>query len=83
MWFLLTCGGAGFTGSTMLFGRTVTPTTGLPAVLDNFRPKELWTGAEVRLLPPSTEYQPGPDAHNNDSLVLEIRFGQRFCSSWG
>ncbi|MGA7410929.1 MAG: ComEC/Rec2 family competence protein [Bryobacteraceae bacterium] len=86
---------------------------GLPAVMDNFRPKELWTGAEpntaawqaveqhaardgvrtlqlrrqvkpfwidgaeVRVLAPSTEYQPGPDAHNNDSLVLEIRFGQR------
>lgn len=86
---------------------------GLPAVLDNFRPKELWTGAEpntagwqaveqhaahdgvrtlhlrrqtkpfsidgaeVRVLAPSIDYQPGPDAHNNDSLVLEVRFGQR------
>ncbi len=86
---------------------------GLPAVLDNFRPKELWTGAEpntagwqvveqhaardgvrtlqlrrqakpfaidgteVRVLAPSLEYQPGADAHNNDSLVLELRFGQR------
>ncbi len=86
---------------------------GLPAVLDNFHPKELWTGAEpntaawqvveqhaahdgvrtlqlrrqarpfsidgveVRVLAPSVDYQPGPEAHNNDSLVLELRFGQR------
>ena len=86
---------------------------GIPAVLDNFHPRELWTGAEpntaawqvveehaardgvrtlqlcrqakpfsidgveVRVLAPSSDYQPGPDAQNNDSLVLEIRFGQR------
>jgi competence protein ComEC len=86
---------------------------GLAAVLDNFHPKELWTGAEpdtlawqtvtrhaaqdgvrtlqlrrqakpmlidgaeVRVLAPSADYQPGPDPQNNDSLVLEIRYGQR------
>jgi competence protein ComEC len=86
---------------------------GLAAVLDNFRPKELWTGAEpntagwqvvaqhaardgvrtlqlrrqttavvidgveVRVLAPAQDYQAGPDAQNNDSLVLAIRFGKR------
>ena len=86
---------------------------GVPAVLDNFHPEELWTGAEpntagwqaveqhagrdgvrirqlrrpagpfsidgaeVRVLAPAMDYQPGTNAHNNDSLVLEIRFGQR------
>ncbi len=86
---------------------------GLPAILDDFRPKQLWTGpepaspewanvlshaaadrvqvrrlarnaqvmhiggTEVRVLGPSPDYTPAEHASNNDSLVLEIRFGKR------
>lgn len=85
---------------------------GLPAILDNFRPRALWVsaeppsgewnalearaeadgvevarlhrgvpdmnfgGARVRVLSPSAGYEPGEAAHNNDSLVLEIEYGQ-------
>ena len=34
-------------------------------------------GVEVRVLAPAQDYQAGPDAQNNDSLVLAIRFGKR------
>ncbi len=34
-------------------------------------------GARVRVLAPSPEYVPGPAAHNNDSLVLEVTYGKR------
>jgi competence protein ComEC len=86
---------------------------GLAAVLDNFRPQTLWTGAEpetpewkivrqhaqndgvrilslhqgspavniggaeVRILAPALDYIPGDGATNDDSLVMEIRFGRR------
>jgi competence protein ComEC len=83
---------------------------GLPAVLRNFKPTELWVGnnphsaaydhlldeaaalhihmrelragAELRLggavvnvLAPSSEYHPGDEANNNDSLVLHVAYG--------
>jgi competence protein ComEC len=83
---------------------------GLAAILDNFRPRALWVGAEpeteewrniqqhasadgvkvvslnrsspplsfgevrVRVLAPSPDYTPERAPHNNDSLVLEIRY---------
>ena len=82
---------------------------GLTAVVKNFRPKQLWTGAvrgtnplvmearragvevvqpqagysrqfggaTVRALAPGPDYVPGNSAKNNDSLVLEIAYGQR------
>jgi competence protein ComEC len=86
---------------------------GLAAILDNFRPRALWIGAEpdtpewesvrkhaamdnvrilalnrssppltiggarVRVLAPSPDYMPGEAAQNNDSLVLEVTYGQR------
>ena len=82
---------------------------GLSAVVKNFRPKQLWTGAvrgtnplvmearragvevvqpqagysrqfggaTVRTLAPSPDYIPANSAKNNDSLVLEIVYGQR------
>ncbi|HYI94747.1 MAG TPA: ComEC/Rec2 family competence protein, partial [Bryobacteraceae bacterium] len=82
---------------------------GLNAVVKNFRPKQLWTGAvrgtnplvmearragveivqpqagysrqfggaTVRALAPSADYVPASSAKNNDSLVLEITYGQR------
>ncbi len=86
---------------------------GLPAILDDFQPKQLWIGAEpdtpewrnvekhaaadnvqirhltrnatpiqigetqIRILAPSPDYVPGDTATNNDSLVVEIRFGKR------
>lgn len=85
---------------------------GLSAILDNFRPRALWIGAEppsgewnqlaarakadgvqivplrrgapetdfggarVRVLSPTPDYFPGAAAHNNDSLVLEVTYGQ-------
>ncbi len=84
---------------------------GLPAVLRNFRPAELWVGnnpafpaydallreaqelrirtrpfragtafpfgaAQVSVLAPSADYQPGPAPINNDSLVLRIGYRQ-------
>jgi competence protein ComEC len=83
---------------------------GLPAILRNFHPDELWVGnnppipayeallaeasalhvrlrtlraaddfsfgrAEVHVLAPFRDYQPGVDASNNDSLVLHVAFG--------
>jgi competence protein ComEC len=86
---------------------------GLNAILDNFHPKQLWTGAEldtpdwahlrqnaardrvqiralrssdppikigaatVRILAPLPDYEPGENASNNDSLVMEITYGSR------
>jgi competence protein ComEC len=86
---------------------------GLAAVLDNFRPRALWTGAEpetpewktvrqhaqndgvrilplhrgsspvtiggaqIRILAPALDYIPGDNATNDDSLVMEVRFGRR------
>ena len=86
---------------------------GLSAILDNFHPKQLWTGAEidtpdwahlrqtaardrvqirplrssdapirigranVRILAPLPDYEPGENASNNDSLVMEITYGMR------
>jgi competence protein ComEC len=86
---------------------------GLGAILDNFRPRKLWIGAEpdtpaweaikrtaardsvpivtlnrasasfsiggaqVRVLAPATDYVVGDGAANDDSLVLEIRYGRR------
>ena len=86
---------------------------GLGAILDNFHPKQLWTGAQidtpewvnlrrkaalnyvqvrelrstnepikvgaavVRILAPLPEYQPGANATNNDSLVMQINYGSR------
>lgn len=82
---------------------------GLPAVLRNFNPDELWVGdnprggaydalldeaaalhvrvralgsgdafrlgsAEVEVLAPRREYRPGPEAANNDSLVLHVGY---------
>jgi len=83
---------------------------GLPAVLRNFRPSELWVGnnphsvdyvallnqaaqlhvhlrsfhageafpfgrAQVSVLSPLPNYQPGPEPANNDSMVLHIAYG--------
>lgn len=83
---------------------------GLPAVLRNFHPDELWVGnnprteaynallseaaslhvrvrsfragdlfafgaAQVHVLAPFPDYQPGMEASNNDSLVLHIGYG--------
>jgi competence protein ComEC len=83
---------------------------GLPAVLRNFKPDELWVGdnprsrgydallrdadalqvhrrelragdglqlgdARIHVLAPSSEYRPGTEASNNDSLVLHVAFG--------
>jgi competence protein ComEC len=83
---------------------------GLPAVLNNFHPAELWIGnnppfpaynallneaaalhvhlrdlraadslafgtARVAVLAPSRDYVPGPEAANNDSLVLRVSYG--------
>ncbi len=83
---------------------------GLPAVLRNFRPNELWVGnnphfaaynallgeadelhvrirtfragdafafgdAQVHVLAPFRDYQPGAEPSNNDSLVLHVAFG--------
>ena len=83
---------------------------GLPAVLRNFKPDELWVGnnplsqpylafleearhlgihvrsmragdhatlgtAEVRVLAPLTQYRPGLEPSNNDSLVLHVGYG--------
>lgn len=86
---------------------------GLPAILDNFRPRDLWIGAEpetaawqdvrrhagaddvrivslnrsspplaiggthIRVLAPSPDYVSGDGPSNNDSLVLELTYGQR------
>jgi competence protein ComEC len=84
---------------------------GLPALVQDFRPKELWTGAtpgspswnllceraarnrvkivpftayrrfafggaEIEVLAPPDDYTPSDVARNNDSLVLQIRYGQ-------
>jgi competence protein ComEC len=84
---------------------------GMPAVLNNFRPRQLWVGlmpasreltelldqarklgieivqrgagdefrfggAEVRVLSPPRELNPGLRAQNNDSLVLHFRYGE-------
>jgi competence protein ComEC len=83
---------------------------GLPAVLRNFHPDELWVGnnprigpyndllneaatlhvrfrsfragdafafgeAQIAVLAPFADYQPGPEPKNNDSLVLHINYG--------
>jgi competence protein ComEC len=83
---------------------------GLPAVLRNFRPAELWVGnnprfgtynallneaadlhvslrtlragdafpfgsAQISVLAPFRDYQPGPEPKNNDSLVLHMSYG--------
>jgi competence protein ComEC len=83
---------------------------GLPAVLRNFHPAELWVGnnphvaaydallgeakslqvrvrelrakdavplgsAQVNVLAPLRDYQPGPEPTNNDSLVLHVAYG--------
>ena len=83
---------------------------GLPAVLRNFRPAELWVGnnprfgaynalldeavdlhvrlrslragdgfplgrTQVSVLAPFSNYQPGPEPTNNDSLVLHVAYG--------
>ncbi len=84
---------------------------GLPALVQDFRPKELWTGAtpgspswdvlcaraarnrvkivpfasyrrfpfggaEVEVLAPPPDYVPSKLPRNNDSLVIQIRFGR-------
>gem|GEM_PF-235074 len=84
---------------------------GLPAIVENFRPRELWFGAmpespswrqllnravqrgvrpralragdkfrfgqaSVEVLAPASDYQPGPQPHNNDSLVLLLSYGR-------
>ncbi|MCS7316602.1 MAG: ComEC/Rec2 family competence protein, partial [Bryobacterales bacterium] len=84
---------------------------GLPAVVANFRPRELWHGpmpestawrqlrelasrygtrlvrvragrrerfgsAELEVLAPAPDYSPGPEPHNDDSLVLALRYGR-------
>ena len=84
---------------------------GLPAVLRNFHPAELWVGnnphsaaydallreaedlgvrtrsfragdifqfgaAQVNVLAPQAGYQPGPEAANNDSMVLRVAWRQ-------
>jgi competence protein ComEC len=83
---------------------------GLPAILRNFRPRELWVGnnppvpayedllreaadlgiqirslhagdgfslgeMDMRVLAPQVGYRPGPQPANNDSLVLQARYG--------
>ena len=83
---------------------------GLPAVLRNFHPDELWVGnnprfgayndllneaatlhvrfrsfragdalafgeAQIAVLAPFPDYEPGPEPKNNDSLVLHINYG--------
>ena len=83
---------------------------GLPAVLNNFHPRELWVGinpeiaaynalldeaaalkvhvrslhagdtvtlgsAQVSVLAPFRNYQPGPQPGNNDSMVLHVAYG--------
>ncbi len=83
---------------------------GLPAVLRNFHPAELWVGnnprvapydallaeaeqlqvrvrtmraqdafslglAQVKVLAPLRDYEPGPEPTNNDSLVLHVTYG--------
>jgi competence protein ComEC len=83
---------------------------GLPAVLRNFHPAELWVGnnprfgaynalldeaaslhvrvrslrageafpfgpTQVSVLAPFSDYQPGPEPTNNDSLVLHVAYG--------
>ena len=83
---------------------------GLPSVLRNFRPTELWVGnnppipaytallaeasglhtrirsfragnsflfgrAHIEVLAPFSNYKPGPDPSNNDSLVLHVTYG--------
>ena len=83
---------------------------GMPAVLDNFRPRELWIGinphsalydgvlataeatgtrlirhtagdifvfdgVHVRVLAPAPGYHPAANPGNNDSLVLQMRYG--------
>ncbi len=84
---------------------------GLPAVLRNFHPDELWVGnnppvatyvalldeaaglhvrlrsldagdafgfgqVRVAVLAPFSNYQPGPEPNNNDSLVLHVAYGE-------
>ncbi|WP_109486157.1 ComEC/Rec2 family competence protein [Occallatibacter savannae] len=84
---------------------------GLPAILHNFKPDELWVGnnppslpyialldqtqvlnihvrrmdagdhtslgaAEVNVLAPLSNYTPGPEPGNNDSLVLRVSYGR-------
>jgi competence protein ComEC len=83
---------------------------GLPAVLRNFHPDELWVGnnprfgaynalldeaaglhvrvrslragdaltlgsAQINVLAPFKDYQPGPEPTNNDSLVMHVAYG--------
>src|SRR6184192_1689527 len=83
---------------------------GLRSVMANFRPRELWVGANpltrsyrtlleqaksenvsavhhaagdefdfggihVRVLSPAPEFVPGKEAKNDDSLVMEVRYG--------
>ncbi len=83
---------------------------GLPSVLRNFHPRELWVGnnppipaykallaeaaglriavrtlraadafpfglAQIHVLAPMRDYQPGADASNDDSLVLHVAYG--------
>jgi competence protein ComEC len=83
---------------------------GLPAVLRNFQPAELWVGknphfeaydalrqeaadlhvrvrtlragdaislgeAEIAVLAPFADYEPGPEPSNNDSLVMHVAYG--------
>jgi competence protein ComEC len=85
---------------------------GVPALIDNFHPRELWTGAtqdsalwrviedkarrhgaktvsmvagrefsyggtHIQVLSPPADYEPGPAAKNNDSLVLRLTYGER------
>jgi competence protein ComEC len=84
---------------------------GLPAILRNFHPDELWVGnnprfgaydallneaadlhvrvrafragvslnfgtAQIAILAPFREYQPGPEPTNNDSLVMHVAYGK-------
>jgi competence protein ComEC len=80
---------------------------GLPALIRNFRPHEVWYGfhgdpflpaakefgaqvrqpragerinfgaAQIDVLSPERDYEPGPKPENDDSLVLRIRYGER------
>lgn len=85
---------------------------GLAALMENFKPRELWVGAmgesevwtriraaaarhgvrivprrggetiafggaEFRVLAPFPDHVPGPAPHNNDSLVMAVRLGER------
>jgi len=85
---------------------------GLLAVIENFRPREIWVsratsgpvwdrverharlyqtqirrlqagdqfqfgGAALAVLSPPPDYQPAETAHNNDSLVIQLSYGQR------